>query len=1049
MNRLLTKFAFVILTLFLTLPGFGQSTKMISGLVLNDAKQPVSQVTINIPGSKPVYTGEDGVFSIPRVDKKEWLFVTPLEGEGYNPKKILLIDQEQITIYLTSSDIESPYAEVLTPLDNKTSRDIISSFNVLEPDKFVNMPYTSTEQYLQGNVSGTFVTQSSGMPGSGASVNIRGYSSFLSNNQPLYIIDGLPIENSNIYDGLLEGVNFSPISTLDPLDVSEITVLKDAAATALYGAKGANGVVIIKTLEPKETKTTINFLYRTGLSLAPEQLPQLNAKAYKTLANEMLFSSGMAEEEYKDSYPGLFLTSADNDFIRYNHNKNWQDEVFNNAVMNNVRFSIKGGDAIAKYGLSVGYLKNNGIVKNTSYDRLNIRLIGAFDIFSWLKMDVASNLTTSTSFLEESGLSPVTNPLLSALWKSPMLNPYEYDDDGNLLKIIDEVDQLGTSNPTAIVDLSEARSKNYRFMTSVNLTGEITESLRFTSLIGLNSSNTKESLFIPDRGFDLLYDGEVFNESKGQNNSLFTFYNDNRIFYNKAINRVHALYGAIGLRWQTNQYDQDYGIARNTSSDYFTNLNRGTNLLNIIGGNNRAWNWGALYSNLSYAYADKYLVSAILSSDISSRVGKNAANTLKVGDMPVGIFYSLAGAWRISNEKFFADVDAIEEVKLRASYGVTGNDDVGEVNSFSHYLVSQYRDASVLIPGGLANDELTFQTKKQFNIGLDFSVLANRLHFTVNYFDNKNDNVVIMELQNSYLGYDTYPTNSASFFTTGFETEAFWRVVSHTDFSFDLGLNVSKYSTIIDQIASGQQIVDAPGQMQIINRVGEPINSFYGYRFKGVYATSQEANEANMYNFRKLPYRAGDAIYENVPDENGNLDNVIDKNDKQVLGSFEPDLFGGFFMNARYRNISLNVFFQGVYGNEVYNYLRQQNESMTGLENQSIKTLQRWQYEGQQTMVPQATWGDPMGNSDFSDRWIEDGSYLRLKNLTLSYDVNRKVMGLSSLKVFATATNVFTLSKYLGYDPEFSYSQDMVSQGVDYANMPVSKQFMLGVKIGL
>ena len=1047
MNRRLTILALTILIAFLTLPGFGQQSKMLSGLVLNDANQPVSEVTINIPGSESVYTGEDGVFNIARIDEKEWLFVTPLEG--YSSKKILLTDQEDIVIYLTSNDIESPYSTVLTPLDNKLNRDIISSYKSLDPSKFENQPYTSAEQYLQGAVSGAFVTQSSGMPGSGASVYIRGYSSLLSNNQPLYIIDGVPVENSNIYDGLLEGDNFSPVSTIDPLDISEITILKDAASTALYGAKSANGVVIIKTLEPKETRTTIDFLYRTGVSLAPEQLPQLGAKAYKTLANEVLFSSGIAEEEYKQFYPGLFLTPVDEDYIRYNHNTNWQDEVFRNANMNNVRFSIKGGDAIAKYGLSVGYLKNNGIIKNSYYDRINIRLVGAFDIFSWLKMDVATNLTTSNSFLEESGLSSVTNPILSSLWKSPMLNPYEYDDEGNLLEIIDEVDELGTSNPTAIVSLSDARAKNYRFITSVNLTGDITDNLKFTSLLGINSSNTKEYLFIPNRGFDLLYDDEVFNETKGQNNSLFTFYNDNRIFYNKSFDRVHEIYGAVGFRWQKNQFDQDFGKARNTASDYYTNLNRGENLLNIIGGNNRAWNWGSLYSNISYAFADRYLLSATLSSDLSSRVGENAANTVKMGDMPFGIFYSFGGAWRISNETFFPDVNAIEELKLRVSYGVTGNDDIGEVNSFSHFLVSQYRDASVLIPGNLANDELSFQTKKQFNIGLDFSALANRFYFTINYFNNKSENVLILELQNSYFGYDTYPNNTAAFSTKGIEAEAFSRVVSQTDFSLDFGLNFSKYSTIIDKITTGQQILDIPGQMQIINREGSPINSFYGYRFNGVYASSQDANDAGMYNFRNMPYRAGDAIYENVPDADGNLDNIIDKNDKQILGSFEPDFFGGLFINTRFKNVSMNLFFQGVYGNEVYNYLRQQNEKMTGLENQSVKTLQRWQYEGQQTTVPKATWNDPMGNTDFSDRWIEDGSYLRLKNITISYNVKRSIPGLSSLKVYATASNLFTLSKYLSYDPEFSYSQDLLYQGVDYANMPVSKQFMLGIKIGL
>ena len=1047
MYKLFIILATVMLNLFLTFPALGQDSKMLTGIVLNDAKQPVSDVTINIPGSKPVYTNKDGVFNIERVNNNEWLFITPLEK--YSNKKILLTNQDSITIYLTRKDIKSPFAEVLTPLKNKTNRDIISSYTVLDPTVFENNAYSSTEQYLQGSVAGALVTQTSGMPGSGATVYLRGYSSILSNNQPLYIVDGVPFEDNTIYNGILEGPNYSPLSTIDPLDISGITILKDAAATALYGAKGANGVVLINTLEPKETKTTISFLYRTGLSLAPGQLPQLDNKAYKTLANEMLFSSGIPEEVYKEEYPGLFYTSDDKEFIRYNHNTNWQDQVFKNAITNNVRFSIKGGDAIAKYGLSVGFLKNNGIIKNTSYDRINIRLVGAFDIFKWLKMDVSSSLSTSNSLLEESGLSSVTSPLLSALWKSPLLNPYEYDDAGNrLYTIIDETDELGTSNPTAIVTLSEARSKNYRFITSVNLTGEITENLKFASLLGLNSNNTKEFLFIPNRGFDLLLEDEAFNESKGQNSSLFTIYNDNRIFFDKTMNEVHDLYAVIGLRWQTNKYDQDFGIARNTASDYFTNLNRGENLLNSIGGYNKAWNWGALYANISYSFADKYLLSATLSSDISSRIGNNAANTLTINNIPVGIFYSFAGAWRISNEKFFPKIDGLEELKLRASYGIAGNDDIGETNSYSHYIVSQYRNTSVLIPGGLANNELSFQTKGQFNIGLDFSFLANRMNMSLNYFNNNSNNVLIMERQNSYLGYDTYPNNAASFSTNGFEAEAFARVISKKEFTLDFGLSFSSFKTIVNEITGGQQIYDI-ADMQVINREGERINSFYGYRYKGVYESAQQASDANMYNFRKIQYGAGDVIYENVADANGDFDNIIDKNDKKIIGSFEPDFFGGFFINSRYKNFSLNMFFQGMYGNDVYNYVRRQNESMTGLEHQSVKVLQRWQNDGQKPSIPKATWGDPMGNNDFSDRWIEDGSYLRLKNLTIAYDVKQRVMGLSNLKVFLTASNLFTLSKYLGYDPEFSYSQNIAAQGVDFGNMPIGKQFMLGIKVGL
>lgn len=237
--------------------------------------------------------------------------------------------------------------------------------------------------------------------------------------------------------------------------------------------------------------------------------------------------------------------------------------------------------------------------------------------------------------------------------------------------------------------------------------------------------------------------------------------------------------------------------------------------------------------------------------------------------------------------------------------------------------------------------------------------------------------------------------------------------------------------------------------MAVINRVGEPVNSFYGYRFQGVYASQEDASMASMVSDRGVPFGAGDVIFENVPSEDGALDQVIDKNDKQILGSFEPDFFGGVFLNPRYKNWSLNILFQGVYGNEIFNYVRYQNEKMTDLSNQSVKVLQRWQYDGQETSIPKATWDDPAGNNAFSDRWIEDGSYLRLKELTLSYTLNKKILSLNSLKVFVTASNLITLSNYKGYDPEFSYSAAMLYQGVDYGIMPQTRGFIAGIKIGL
>lgn len=1019
-----------------------QELKVIQGVVLNSNNKAIKDVRITIAGQKPAYTDSLGRFQLPQMSGKTLVSIMPLDH--YKSKQIWVDGENNLMIYLTDKELDSRFDQLRIPIGMTQRGDIISSFDQHNINKIHEQSYTSIEQHLQGRIAGAYVTNNSGMPGAGASVYIRGYSSLLMNNQPLYVVDGIPLENANIYNELLEGYNYNPLTSIDPNDITEITILKDAEATALYGTKGANGVVCITTLEPKETKTSINVLYRTGLTTQAEQLPLLDNQHYRNLANEVLFSSGQYLEDIKEQYQGLYYTPTDEGFIDFSHNTNWQDEVYQNALMQNVRFAIKGGDAIAKYGLSVGYLHHDGIVKNTSMDRMNIRLVGAFEIFSWLRMNMASSLSSNNAQIKESGVSPATSPILSSLSKSPLLNPFEYDSNGNLLSTIAEVEAFGVSNPTAIINLFSGEAKNYRFTASVNFDGDITEHIKFKSLLGLNTNNLKEYAFIPNRGFSLLYNDEVENASKAQNSNLKSSYNDNFVYYNNTFNTYHTLRGGIGLRWQKTSYDIDQGIAKNTPSDYYQNLNRGT-LLPEISAGSRTWTWGSAYANVAYDYANKYLLNASITGDFSSRWGNKALQTYSISETPIASFYAIGAAWRISEEDFLRNNPNIEELKLRASYGVSGNDDIGENNANPYYTEDQYRETTVLVPGSLTNTRLSYQEKQQFNLGFDLGLFANRLRFTSNYFNNTSKNLLLYELKEVYYGNKYYPNNAATLSTSGIEINAMCRAINSSDFTLDWGFNFSKYKSVIDAISEGNNTINNYGNLQMINQKGEAVNSFYGYKFKGVYSSYAEAQEANLQTDKGLPFERGDAIFENTDAS----DNVINANDKQILGSFEPDFYGGMFLNAYYNGFGLKLFFQGVYGNEVYNYTRYYNERMIDLSNQSTKTLQRWQYDGHQTDVPKATYGDPKGNSAFSSRWIEDGSYLRLKELTVNYTIQKSFAGLSSIQLFATATNLFTLTNYTGFDPEFSYSQNLRDQGVDYGLTPITKQFMLGVKIGL
>lgn len=1045
MNCILRKYISVVVALFICTAVFADSKYLLKGILLNSSNNPVRQASVRIPnGDGPVYSDENGYFEI-EVEKGNlnWLVIRPLEK--YENQYKLLQGQDSIVVYLSTKEMDSWYEDISLPNQIKDRRDIISSISAFDGRKTSEGTYSNIQHYLEGRTSGAFITSNSGMPGYGASVYIRGYSSLLTNNQPLYIVDGIPLEDNFIYDELIEGYNYDPLSVIDPHDVSEIVVLKDASETASFGMKAANGIVYINTLTPKETKTTINLSLKTGITQKPDYLQQLDAKHFKNLANELLFTSGIENSVIEEHYPGLFYETDDLENKVYNHNTNWQDEIYDNAIMQNLRFSIKGGDAIARYGLSVGYLKSEGVFKKTAMNRFNIRLVGAFDVFSWLHMNINSSLTTNTSLVKESALSGATSPVFSALAKSPMLNPYVYDSEGNLLSTIDEVKEFGISNPTAISELMNADVKNYRFFTAVNFVGDITDELKVKSVLGLNSNNLKEFLFVPDQGFGMFFNDEAYNVSKAQNSSYMGVYNDNKLtFSTKEFDNAFKFSASLGFRWQTNTYEEDWGLGKNSASDDYRYLQRGSSLIREMGGRNKNWNWASVYSNAFFSFKDKYLANISVSGDVSSRIGSNAIQTIKAGDVPVGLFYGLGGAWRISEEPFLKHAYIIDELKVRVSYGIAGNDDVGEVNGVDHYVYDHYRSTSVIVSGQVANDELTYQTKNQINLGFDVSFLANRFSLSANYFNNKSKNLLLLSDEYSSLGFDAYPSNSASLSIEGFEFDVFSRLVSKNDFYVDLNLNVTSSKTVIDEVAKGEYVYSGRGNYEIINKEGEKFNSFYGYRYLGVFSTSDEAAQANMKSNKDVPFGVGDARYDDI-----NHDGVINDKDKVILGSFEPDFFGGLALNVHFKRWTIKSFWSGVYGNESYNYVRRQNEKMTGLSNQSVKVLQRWQYEGHETDVPKAMWNDPVGNSDFSSRWIEDGSYFRLKELTLSYDIQKEILAFNSLKLFITINNLFTLTKYHGGDPEFSYSSDVRQQGVDYGLMPVSKRFVIGVNIGL
>ncbi|HEY3369358.1 MAG TPA: SusC/RagA family TonB-linked outer membrane protein [Prolixibacteraceae bacterium] len=1023
---------------------------LVKGVIVSGTNTPLSNITISIEGSYqiPAVTNEAGEFSIKSSTGNNWLIISPVSD--YKTQRVFLNNRSDLKVYMTANDLSSGDDPLTILSQRRIKKNIVSAYFDIKPTDVYKTGATSIDEFMQGAAPGMNVIRRDGSPGSGAVVSVRGANSMMTNTQPLYIIDGIPMEFPGLLGSNLDGFAYDPLLSVNPMDISKVTLVKDPNITSSYGSKASNGVIFIETLDPSATQTSIDVDLRTGYSLTPSNLiPQLNATQHKTLANEELFSSGTFEEIIKLKYPNLFLEQGDDRFIDYQHNTNWQEKVFSNSSFTNLNLKVKGGDAIARYGLSFGYTTSDGIIKTTGYDSYNLRFVSRLNIFTWLRMNAGVALTYSTSNLKESAKVKETNPILSALGKSPMLNPYRYDLDGNMLTTLSEVDELGVSNPVAIIDKFEARNSNYHFLTSMGFEATINKNLMLNTNFGLTYNGMKEQMFMPNHGMDHYYNDEAWNVSKASINYLLSIYNNTYFTYKKTINKVHNISSSTGLNVLTNNYQFDWAIAMNShENDEYKALEDGTKNLRRIGGANKTWNWVSMYENLNYSFKDKYLVTASVSLDGSSRVGDNAINTFKIANNPFGLFYAGGLGWRLSNETFMKHLNWLNEFKLRGTYGKSGNDDIGENNASNYYTSVKYRETVGLYPAIIPNPELSYETVTQLNGGVDIALWGNRVKGTFDVFKSTTDDMLILAPMQSYLGYSFRPENGGKLQNTGIEASAFLRIIDGKKFKWDVQGNFTKVKNEILSV-KGDKLVSEVQGAEIVNVVGAPVNSFYGYVFNGVYASQEEADGANLRNDKLVPYQGGDAKFSDLSGPDGIPDGIINQYDKTNIGSSMPDFYGGFQNTFTYKNWTLNTLINFVSGNEIFNYVRYQNEQMTGLENQSASVLSRWQYEGQMTNVPRALWNDPVGNSAFSTRWIEDGSYVRIQNISLSYHVPNKFLTFRNAEFYVTANNVLTVSKYLGYDPEFAYSYTHAEQGIDYGQTPQARQFIIGIKLGL
>ena len=504
--------------------GHTQDTNKVGGIVYSNAGKPLAEVSVSVAGSfeLPVVTNEAGEFTVLSSSGDDWLIFS--STGDYKMKRVYLNNRSQVNVYLTPVNMESGDDMVVIMSRQQMKRNIGAAFSAVNTNEIMHSGAVTIDQYLQGRAAGVYAVNRSGQPASGSYVNIRGINSLNTNNQPLYLIDGVPVTQAGIFSSNIHGYTFNPLVELNTMDVSRINIIKDPSITAAFGSRGSNGLILIETLNPSVTKTEIDLDVRTGISLSPSNtFTQLNALQHKTLMNEVLYSSGMFEEDIKMRYPSLYYDVDDPGYIDYQHNTNWQDEIFNNAVSTSANINVKGGDEIAIYGLSVGLTRNSGVIKNTNYFAYNLRFVSKLNVFRWLKMNANVSLNYNKSNLKDAGTSEQTSPILTALAKSPLLNPFQYDDEGNEITAISEVDAIGVSNPVAVINGFEGNNTNASFVYSMGIEAEINSWASFISKFNLTYNTLKEHIFMPNHGMSGYYNGEAYNVSKAGTDKLVEY----------------------------------------------------------------------------------------------------------------------------------------------------------------------------------------------------------------------------------------------------------------------------------------------------------------------------------------------------------------------------------------------------------------------------------------------------------------------------------------------------------------------------------------------
>ncbi|HEU5146501.1 MAG TPA: TonB-dependent receptor [Chryseosolibacter sp.] len=997
---------------------FGQNAVQVSGTVSDENGLPLPGVNVIEKGTtKGTSTDADGKYSIAVNEGAHLVF----SFIGYQTQEFRVDNQTEINVTMIE-EMTSLDEVVVVGYGTVKKSDLTGAVANVGEREIKATPIVDLGRALQGRAAGVLVTQNSASPGAPATIRIRGTGSVNAGNDPLYVIDGFPTDN---------------INSINPSDIASIEILKDASSTAIYGSRGSNGVVLVTTKRGKSGRSTIDFESYYGVQSVRRKIPLLNAQQYAEFINEARINGG-AEAYFDGSSDERPLPS------QLGKGTDWQDEVFRTAPIQNYQLTLSGGENKTRYALSGNYYDQDGIILNSDFKRSTLRANLDHDISSrvsvGLSMQGAFTLSNAARTETDGGASSgVTNAAINYAPTFPV-----YNSDGTYYRNQGTLNGNLVDNPVGLANEITNEYLTNRVLANVFLDIEILKGLKFRTSWGADLNNWKSNFYATRQiGLGLGTNGTAAVSAGMMRNGL----NENTLTYHKTFQEKHDVTALIGYTTQAYHTESVQANAINFNDDFarFNNLAAGATLQSP-GSSASDWALTSYLARINYSFADRFLATFTARRDGSSRFGSRK----KYGFFPSG-----ALAWKVINESFMKDQNVFSDLKLRVSYGLTGNQEIGDYSYLSFISNVRYPFGGanpVLqvggVPAGISNLALGWEKNEQLDAGIDFAFFSHRLNLTADYYIKTTSDLLFSVNVPQTTGYSSSLRNIGQVENRGLEIAISSENIAGSAFQWSTDFNIAFNRNKVLALDGRPEFTDGAGSGHLVvfntvlMKVGEPLGNFYGRQVAGIFQSEEEVAASPQ----AATAKPGDLRYADL-----NNDGAINDLDRTVIGNGNPDFFGGLNNTFTYKGIELNIFFQGSFGNEILNFGRFDLYNLNGNNNQSADVLQRWTPEHPSNTIPRANiFG---GNRILSSFHIEDASYVRLKNISLGYQLPEHIFGplpIQSVKVYVAAQNWLTFTKYKGYDPEVSrFGSSSINQGMDYGGYPASKTLLVGLNIKL